>query len=153
MCRIKHWRFCIPCKVLYANTMTWKTFSGFQWHLKKRNTVHPLLGHQKIINLKTYTEIHHTFSHLQSIISCKLIHTCTVKNDYSLYFASFIMLKKILENFASTSIYIRHSRKGWNWKTMTWNRQRLWKYGNDMQSPHPIHSLQIPAPFFSLGIH
>ena len=37
---------------------------------------------KKIINLKTYTEIHHTFSHLQFIISCRLIHTCTVKNDY-----------------------------------------------------------------------
>lgn len=111
-------------------------FSGI-WRKGRIPSIHPQDRNQAIINLETtYTEIHHTLSHLQFIISCWLIHTWTVKNDciiQSILCLIHYVEKKILsgENFPSTSIYIKHSKKGWNWKTMTWNRQRLWKHGHD----------------------
>lgn len=130
-------------------------FSGI-WRKGRIPSIHPQDRNQAIINLETtYTEIHHTLSHLQFIISCWLIHTRTVKNDciiQSILCLIHYVEKKILsgENFPSTSIYIKHSKKGWNWKTMTWNRQRLWKHGHDQQSPPPNLCSPNSCPTFPI---
>lgn len=117
---------------------------------EEKEQCHPCLPwqrNQEITNLETtHFEMHHTFSHVQFIfyyflLGNTLLTSLRMTVLFNLHYVSHSQIISG-DNFASTSIHIRQSRKGWNFKTMTWSRQKLWKHKCDSKA---LHSLCSPT--------